>query len=66
VIDDATPAFTTFVSAACPGTLPAGVSSCTLTAQPAAGATGAVQWTFGGSLASGAALVVTFQVKVGS
>jgi uncharacterized repeat protein (TIGR01451 family) len=66
VINDATPAFTTFVSAACPGTLPASVSSCTLTAQPAAGATGAVQWTFGGSLASGAALVVTFQVKVGS
>ena len=66
VINDATPAFTTFVSAACPGTLPAGVSSCTLTAQPAAGATGAVQWTFGGSLASGAALVVTYQVKIGS
>jgi uncharacterized repeat protein (TIGR01451 family) len=66
VISDATPAFTTFVSAACPGTLPAGVSSCSVTTQPAAGGTGAVQWSFGGSLRSGGALTVTYQVRIGS
>jgi uncharacterized repeat protein (TIGR01451 family) len=66
VISDATPAFTTFVSAACPGTLPAGVSSCTVTTQPAVGASGSLQWTFTGSLGSGAALAVTYQVKLGS
>ena len=66
VISDATPAFTTFVAAACPGTLPAGVGSCTVTTQPAAGGTGALQWTFTGSLGSGATLAVTYQVKLGS
>jgi uncharacterized repeat protein (TIGR01451 family) len=66
VISDATPAFTTFVAAACPGTLPAGVSACSVSTQPAAGGTGAVQWTFSGSLGSGGALTVTYQVKIGS
>ena len=65
VINDATPAFTTFVSAACPATLPAGVTSCTVSAQPVAGASGQVQWTFGGALGASASLAVTYQVKVG-
>ena len=65
VINDATPAFTTFVSAACPATLPAGVTSCTVSAQPALGASGQVQWTFGGALGASASLAVTYQVKIG-
>jgi uncharacterized repeat protein (TIGR01451 family) len=65
VINDATPAFTTFVSAACPATLPPGVTTCTVTAQPAVGAGGQVQWTFGGALGAGASLAVTYQVKIG-
>jgi uncharacterized repeat protein (TIGR01451 family) len=65
VISDATPSYTTFVSAACPATLPAGITSCNVTAQPAVGASGAVQWTFAGSLAASASLTVTYQVKIG-
>jgi hypothetical protein len=37
-----------------------------VTTQPAAGGTGAVQWSFGGSLRSGGALTVTYQVRIGS
>ena len=66
VIDDATPAFTTFLTASCPApaSLPAGLTSCTVAVQPAAGGTGALQWTFAGTLASGAQTAVTFQVVV--
>lgn len=63
-INDTTAAFTTFVSAACPGSLPAGVTACSISTQPAAGATGGVQWTFTGSLAPGAQLSVTYQVRL--
>ncbi|MGP8033066.1 MAG: SdrD B-like domain-containing protein [Steroidobacteraceae bacterium] len=66
VINDATPAFTTFVSAACPATLPAGITACSVSTKPAVGASGALQWTFTGSLAAGAPLAVTYQVKVSS
>jgi uncharacterized repeat protein (TIGR01451 family) len=66
VIYDSTPYFTSFVSTACPATLPAGITACTVTTQPAAGGSGALQWTFTGSLGPGAALSVTYQVKVGS
>jgi uncharacterized repeat protein (TIGR01451 family) len=62
VFNDATPVNTTFVSAAY-GTLPAGITSCTIT-KPAVGATGAVSWTFAGSLAPGATLTATFRVTV--
>src|SRR5204862_6893885 len=65
VINDATPAFTTFVSEACPATLPAGATACTVSAQPALGASGQVQWTFGGALGASASLAVTYQVKIG-
>ncbi|MDE2606298.1 MAG: DUF11 domain-containing protein [Burkholderiales bacterium] len=64
VINDATPAFTTFVSAACPGTLPAGITACSVSTQPGVGSAGSLQWTFTGSLASGAQLAVTYQVKL--
>ncbi|MCZ8255687.1 MAG: hypothetical protein O9327_08495, partial [Polaromonas sp.] len=63
-VNDSTPAFTGFVSTACPGALPAGITACTVTTQPAVGAQGALKWTFTGSLASGAQLVVTYRVKV--
>lgn len=63
-VNDSTTAFTGFVSAACPGALPAGITACTVTTQPAVGAQGALKWTFTGSLASGAQLVVTYRVKV--
>ena len=64
VINDATPAFTSFLAAACPGSLPAGVTACAITTQPAAGAPGSLQWTFSGTLAAGAQLAVTYQVKL--
>lgn len=63
-VSDSTTAFTGFVSAACPGTLPAGITGCTVTTQPGVGTQGALKWTFTGSLASGAQLVVTYRVKV--
>jgi len=62
VFNDATPANTTFVSATY-GTLPSGITSCTIT-KPAVGGTGAVSWTFAGSLAPGATLTATFRVTV--
>jgi uncharacterized repeat protein (TIGR01451 family) len=66
VISDATPAFTTFLSGACPSPLPSGITACSLPSQPTAGTSGAVQWTFTGSLAPGGSLSVTYRVKIGS
>lgn len=65
LINDATPAFTTYLSAACPGILPSGISACNVSTQPSVGGQGSLQWTFTGTLASGAQLIVTYQVKVG-
>ena len=64
VVNDATPAFTTFFSAACPATLSGGLTGCSLSQLPAVGATGNVQWTFNGALAPSAQLSVSYQVKV--
>lgn len=64
VVNDATPAFTTFVSAACPSSLPAGLTGCSVSTQPAPGAQGSLQWTFAGSLAPGAQTAVSYQVVV--
>lgn len=64
VVSDFTPAFTNFHSAVCPELLPAGMTSCAVTTQPAVGATGAVQWTFTGSLAPGATILVVLHVNV--
>ncbi|MBT9476119.1 MAG: DUF11 domain-containing protein, partial [Polaromonas sp.] len=63
-INDATPAFTTYLSAACPVTLPAVITACTVSVQPAVGAPGSVQWTFTGVLAPSGQLTVSYQVKV--
>ena len=38
VVNDTTPPFTAFASAACPATLPAGLTACAISTQPAAGA----------------------------
>jgi uncharacterized repeat protein (TIGR01451 family) len=65
VINDTTPAFTTFLSAACPvAALPVNLTACSVSVQPAVGAPGGLQWTFTGNLASGGSTVVTYQVKV--
>jgi len=63
VIHDATPAWTTFASASC-GTLGTGLTSCNVTTEPAPGASGALTWSLGGSLAPGASGSVTFAVTV--
>ena len=65
-ISDATPAFTSFVSAACPaaGSLPTGLTACSISQQPAAGAQGSLLWTFAGSLAPGAQVTVSYRVTV--
>ena len=63
-VSDSTTTFTGFVSAGCSGPLPTGITACTVTVQPAVGAQGALKWTFTGSLASGAQLVVNYRVKV--
>ncbi|WP_169421167.1 CshA/CshB family fibrillar adhesin-related protein [Ramlibacter agri] len=64
VINDATPAFTTFVSTVCPGAFPSGITGCTIATQPAAGNAGSLQWTFTGTLNPGLSLVVTYNVKL--
>ncbi len=63
VINDNTPAFTTFLSAACAPNPPV-ISACTVTTQPALGGTGAIVWTLTGTLMPGSTSSVTFSVKV--
>ena len=62
VVNDATPAYTRFVSAA-DGTRATGLSGVTI-ANPAVGAKGAVSWTFAGSLNPSQSGTVTFRVRV--
>ncbi len=62
VVRDATPAYTTFVSAA-NGTLAPGLTAPTIVA-PAAAGQGAVTWSFGGSLNPGQSGTVSFSVRV--
>ena len=63
VVTDATPAFTLYQSAAC-GALPANLTGCSVTTQPALNGTGSIVWTLTGSLQSGASGSVTYQVRV--
>ncbi len=63
VVNDVTPAFTTFQSASYVTPLPASLTGCTVAA-PSIGGTGAVSWTFAGTLGAGARGTVTFVVKV--
>jgi uncharacterized repeat protein (TIGR01451 family) len=62
VIDDATPAYTTFFSASC-GVLPLNLTSCAIAA-PVVGAAGSIVYTMTGTLAPGGSGVVTFKVIV--
>lgn len=62
VVNDATPAFTTFSSATF-ATPPNNLTTPVITA-PSVGAGGSIKWTFGGTLAPGASGTVTFVVKV--
>ena len=66
LVNDSIPAFTNFVSAACPApaSLPSGLTGCTVSSQPTAGGQGNLQWTLTGSLAPGSQVAVTFQVTV--
>jgi uncharacterized repeat protein (TIGR01451 family) len=63
VVSDTTPYYTTFVSGAC-GSLPTGITACTISTQPSVGGTGSISWTLTGSLASSASGQVTFTVKI--
>lgn len=63
-ISDVTPAYTTFIVAACQAPLPASITTCAVTTQPGVGAVGNIRWDLTGSLAPGAEGQVTFSVKV--
>ena len=65
-INDVTPAFTRFVSAVCVPPLAAGLSACSVTASPAAGASGAIEFTLTGALLPSASGQVSFSVDVAS
>lgn len=62
-IADATPAYTVFGAGGC-GTLASGLSACSVSSKPAAGAAGPVEWTFTGTLLPGATGTVTLNVVV--
>jgi uncharacterized repeat protein (TIGR01451 family) len=64
VITDATPSFTQYLSAACGGPLPANLTGCSVTTQPAVNGTGTVVWTFTGTLVASGTGTVSFQVRV--
>jgi uncharacterized repeat protein (TIGR01451 family) len=64
VITDATPAFTTYLSASCGAPLPGNISACAVTSQPAVNGAGSVVWTLTGSLLSSGSGSVLYQVKV--
>ena len=63
-IDDATPAFTSYLSAACPAVLPAVITACNILSQPAVGMAGSMRWGFAGALSPSGQVVVTYQVRV--
>jgi uncharacterized repeat protein (TIGR01451 family) len=62
-INDSTPAYTTFVSAACGSPLPNNLTGCSI-ASPSVGQTGAIQWTFTGTLGPSQTGTVSFVVKI--
>ncbi len=64
VVTDATPAFTTFLSASCGSPLPANLSACAVTSQPAVNGAGSVVWTLTGALLSSGSGTVAYQVRV--
>jgi uncharacterized repeat protein (TIGR01451 family) len=62
-IRDVTPNWTVFESAACSALGP-GLTGCSVSAAPAVGATGTVQWSLTGALAPGGQGAVTLQVRI--
>lgn len=62
-INDMTPAFTRFFSAACLPPLAAGLTACSVTGSPAVGASGAIEWTLSGSLLPSASGQVSLVVE---
>ena len=63
-INDTTPAFTRFVSASCVPPLAGGLTACSVSASPAVGATGAIEFTLSGSLLPSATGQVSFAVDL--
>ena len=63
VIRDATPVYTVFDTASCVS-LGSGLTGCTLTSAPAAGASGPLTWSLSGALAPGGTGSVSFRVRV--
>jgi uncharacterized repeat protein (TIGR01451 family) len=64
VINDTTPAYTTFVNALCVTPLPNSLTGCTVTTSPTVGGVGSLVWTFTGTLAPASQGSVTFSVQV--
>ena len=64
-ITDATPSFTTFVSAGYGEPLPLNITSCSVTSQPPVGSTGSIRWSLFGTFAPGGSSgTVTYTVQV--
>lgn len=63
-VNDTTPAFTIFLSASCGTPLPANLTACAVSTQPAVHASGALQWTLTGPLAPGGTGTVSYQVRI--
>lgn len=63
-VHDATPAYTSFVSASCGAPLPAGITGCSVSSAPALNAAGPISWTLSGSLQSAASGTLVFRVNV--
>jgi uncharacterized repeat protein (TIGR01451 family) len=64
VINDATPAYTTFLSANCVLPLPNAISACNVTSTPAVGVVGTIKWTLTGTLSPSSTGQVKYSVKV--
>ena len=64
VINDATPAYATFVSAQCGTPLPNDITACSVSSQPSGGGTGSIGWTLTGTLAPTSSGSVLFRVTV--
>lgn len=64
IVNDTTPAYTTYVgaSAGCPGLVTR--TNCTVVNEPANATAGTIQWSMTGTFTAGATATVSFQVKV--
>jgi uncharacterized repeat protein (TIGR01451 family)/fimbrial isopeptide formation D2 family protein len=64
VINDATPAYTYFVTASCITPLPTAITACTISNTPTVGGIGNIQWTLTGTLSPSSIGQVNYSVKV--